>query len=75
MLLSYVRVLSVSPEVVGFYGHNKGEFSCFSNFYDQSKEPFDFEVPQEFFAPGIEEGGLSQFRGQALRQSYTSKGI
>jgi ribA/ribD-fused uncharacterized protein len=48
--------LTSRQKVVGFYGHNKGEFSCFSNFYDQAKEPFDFEVPQEFFAPGIEEG-------------------
>jgi len=36
--------------VVGFYGHSisKGDIRCFSNFYDQTAEPFDFEVPACF---------------------------
>jgi ribA/ribD-fused uncharacterized protein len=34
--------------VLGFYSHKvEAELACFSNFYDQSAEPFNFEVPAE----------------------------
>lgn len=36
--------------VLGFYGHDRGEHMCFSNLYDQKSEPFDFEVPGAFLA-------------------------
>lgn len=37
-------------EVFEFYGHNRqaGDEACFSNFYDQSRAPFTFEVPREW---------------------------
>eukprot|EP00811_Abedinium_folium_P001227 NODE_11121_length_1306_cov_8.825276.p1 GENE.NODE_11121_length_1306_cov_8.825276~~NODE_11121_length_1306_cov_8.825276.p1 ORF type:complete len:241 (+),score=49.89 NODE_11121_length_1306_cov_8.825276:152-874(+) len=36
-------------DVLGFYGH-RGSLAVFSNFYDQSRCPFEFDVPVEFFA-------------------------
>lgn len=44
-------------KVLGFYGHGRGEFACFSNFYDQARDPFDFDVPPEIFAPGMDSDG------------------
>mmetsp|Transcript_9066 Transcript_9066/g.28860 ORF Transcript_9066/g.28860 Transcript_9066/m.28860 type:complete len:290 (+) Transcript_9066:68-937(+) len=38
------------PGVLGFYGHSRGEYRCFSNFFDQSSSPFDFQVPPSFLA-------------------------
>eukprot|EP00811_Abedinium_folium_P005688 NODE_15236_length_1061_cov_7.375803.p1 GENE.NODE_15236_length_1061_cov_7.375803~~NODE_15236_length_1061_cov_7.375803.p1 ORF type:complete len:262 (-),score=57.35 NODE_15236_length_1061_cov_7.375803:209-994(-) len=39
-------------DVLGFYGHSEdaGPRAIFSNFYDQSRCPFEFEVPVELFA-------------------------
>jgi len=42
--------MTESANVVGFYGHSRGELRCFSNFYDQKSKPFDFEVPEAFLA-------------------------
>lgn len=42
--------------VLEFYGHgaHAGKLAAFSNFYDQSHSPFDFEVPVEFCACELE---------------------
>jgi len=39
-------------DVLEFYGHGAymGDVACFSNFFDQTAEPFDFEVPAELCA-------------------------
>lgn len=39
-------------DVVEFYGHSasSGDLACFSNFFDQSGDPFEFEVPPEMCA-------------------------
>eukprot|EP00928_Gymnodinium_smaydae_P064839 TRINITY_DN48098_c0_g1_i1.p1 TRINITY_DN48098_c0_g1~~TRINITY_DN48098_c0_g1_i1.p1 ORF type:complete len:247 (-),score=62.92 TRINITY_DN48098_c0_g1_i1:90-785(-) len=44
-------------DVIGFYGHGTraGEHRCFSNFFDQSNEPFEFVVPEALCACAIDE--------------------
>jgi len=45
-------VSTVPSDVVEFYGHgwSNGAQACFSNFFDQSDAPFDFELPVELCA-------------------------
>jgi len=47
------RTMGPRTDIVDFYGHNwraMQEWAVFSNFYDQSSCPFDFEVPLAFCA-------------------------
>eukprot|EP00747_Dinoflagellata_sp_TGD_P209355 gnl/TRDRNA2_/TRDRNA2_82755_c0_seq1.p1 gnl/TRDRNA2_/TRDRNA2_82755_c0~~gnl/TRDRNA2_/TRDRNA2_82755_c0_seq1.p1 ORF type:complete len:279 (+),score=72.18 gnl/TRDRNA2_/TRDRNA2_82755_c0_seq1:87-839(+) len=51
------KELGTMPDALGFYGHGPkaGDYACFSNFFDQSKRPFEFEVPAKLFAFEIKE--------------------
>jgi len=58
-----------SPSVLGFYGHSRGEYRCFSNFYDQKGEPFDFHVPASFLS------GLGQNVPHVVSCNFSEKAI